>query len=58
MSSNEQQSCRDELHPHVKLAYDNSANASTGLAPNEIRIGHQSLDRSHLTYCNLATERQ
>ena len=63
------------LLPHVSAAYNNSVNADTGLAPNEIHIGHlprlplsvfepdnigghQSLDRDHLVYINLATDRQ
>jgi len=75
MVGNEQQNDWDVLLPHVSSAYNNSVNAATGLAPNEIHIGrlprlplsvlepdniggHQSLERDHLTYINLATDRQ
>ncbi|CAB1115322.1 unnamed protein product [Ectocarpus sp. CCAP 1310/34] len=36
---NEQQHDWDVHLPHVEFAYNNSANQSTGLAPNEIHIG-------------------
>ena len=42
MESNEQQDSWDELFPHVEPASNNSVNASTGLAPNEIYIGRLS----------------
>ena len=75
MVGNENQTDWDLLLPHVSSAYNNSVNAATGLAPNEVHIGrlprlplsvfepdnvggHQSLERDHLTYINLATERQ
>ncbi len=75
MIGNEQQTDWDVLLPHVSSAYNNSVNAATGLAPNEVHIGrlprlplsvfepdniggHQSLDRDHLAYINLATDRQ
>ena len=75
MVGNEKQTDSDVLLPHVSAAYNNSVNAATGLAPNEIHIGrlprlplsvfepeniggHQSLDRDHLVYINLATDRQ
>ena len=35
----EQQTDWDVLLPHVSSAYNNSVNAATGLAPNEIHIG-------------------
>eukprot|EP00904_Undaria_pinnatifida_P010283 jgi/Undpi1/6385/HiC_scaffold_20.g08866.m1 len=75
MVGNEKQTDWDVLRPHVSAAYNNSVNAATGLAPNEIHIGrlprlplsvfepekiggHQSLDRDHLVYINLAIDRQ
>ena len=75
MVCNEHQNDWDAHLPHVEYAYNNSVNAATGLAPNEVHIGrlprlllavfdrshggaHQSLDRDHLAYCDLARERQ
>ena len=75
MGCNEQQDNWDALLKHIESAYNNSVNAATGLAPNEVHMGrlprlplsvfdppniggHQSLDRDHLAYCNLATDRQ
>ena len=75
MGYNEQQKNWDAFLAHAKAASNNSINASTGLAPNEVHVsrlpcvplsvfnppdigGHQSLDRDHLAYCKLATERQ
>ena len=75
MVCNEYQNDWDAHLPHVEYAYNNSVNAATGLAPNQVHIGrlprlplaafdrshggaHQSFDRDHLTYCDLARERQ
>ena len=75
MGVNVMQDNRDALLKHIESAYNNSVNAPTGLAPNEVRMGrllrlplsvfdppniggHQRLDRGHLAYCDLATERQ
>ena len=75
MVVNEQQTDWDLHLPHVASAYNNSVNAATGLAPNEVHLGrlprlplsvfeppniggHQSLERDHLAYINLATDRQ
>ena len=75
MGCDEQKKNWDTLLAHVEAVYNNSVNASTGLAPNEVHMGRlprpplsvfdppniggrQSLDRDHLAYCNLATERQ
>ena len=75
MVVNERQDDWDLQLPHVEFAYNNSASAVTGLAPNEVHMGrlpplpltvsertgvkrHQSLARVHLTYCDLATDRQ
>ena len=75
MVVNELQNNWDEQSPHVKFAYNSSASAAPGLAPNEVHMarfprlpltiiertgvfGHQSMARDHLTYCDLATDRQ
>ena len=75
MVVNERQDDWDLHLPHVEFAYNNSASAATGLAPNEVHmgrlprlpltvfdrtgvVGHQSLARDHLAYCDLATDRQ
>ena len=48
---NEQQTDWDEQLPHVESAYNNSVNAATGLAPNEVHIGR--LPRLPLSIFNL-----
>ena len=75
MVCNGHQNDWDAHLPHVEYAYNNSASAATGLAPNEVHIGrlprlpltvfdrfyggaHQSLDRDHFAYCDLARGRQ
>ena len=39
MGCNEQQDNWDALLSHIEAAYNNSVNASTGLAPNEVHMG-------------------
>ena len=39
MGCNEQQDNSDALPSHIEAAYNNSVNASTGLAPNEVHMG-------------------
>ena len=46
MVGNEQQTDWDVVLPHVSSAYNNSVNAATGLAPNEIHIGRYPASRS------------
>ena len=69
MVVNERQDHWDLHLPHIEFAYNNSANAATGLALNEVHmgrllrlpltvfdrtgvVGHQSLARDHLVYCD------
>ena len=73
MVGNAQQTGWDVLLPHVSSAYNNSVNAATGpdeihmgrLPRHPLSVfepgnvgGHQSLDRGHLVYISLATDRQ
>lgn len=47
MVENEHRNGWDEQSPHIEIALKTSANAATGLAPNDVRLGR--LPRSAIT---------